>query len=592
MFQPDNFLYAITLFTISIVSGVSLLLSNKRNHLLIINSVIFFLCAIRILTEYYIHQSDNYELVVNIIHFHRTIITPLGTCLWYIIWFYVRPFKYHKWEKIINQIYFWVVLIAPIPFIIYGNLYGNLYEILPEKIAGLWRFRFNGNLESVSWLRFFLLGVLGSSVLFTMLTEIVRKKNDRFQKIIATILFLGLPLVVNQLLNSDEAGYQTPNLGLTLLIFSLTITWFLSDYRTFFNSFQKMIEDLLESVSDLAFFTTPNFKITYSNQLATQAFRQQVIGKNMVAILTDYTNKTPTSIQAIIQTLTTEIGRTEILSFPNQSTTQQMQLKIARFEQGNLHLGYTFLFTNLTEILDRETQLKQVNSIKDQLFAIIGHDLRKPALAFRGVAQKVNYLMQTDDKKRMEQLGITLEQAALDLNKLLDNILKWALNQKNAVMQNQQQIVVATIIEEAISMFTQPIQQKKLQIKHTTLARHTIFCDFDILLTILRNILDNAIKFSPIGGIINIHTTDKVNYLSISIQDAGVGMSEAQIEQLFQLVANKSQQGTQGEKGTGIGMVLVKELVELINGQIQIKSQINQGTTVAIDLPLATITSN
>ncbi len=586
MLQPDNFLYTITLFTIAIISGVALLLRNKRNSLLIISSLVFFLCAIRILTEYYIQQLDNHALVLNIIHFHRILVVPLCTCLWYIIWFYVRPLSAYKWEQKANQIYFWLVLIAPMPLIIYGNFYGDFYEIPPYKIDGLWRYKLMDTLPAILLLRFFLLIVLGGIIAFTMLTEIIRKKENRTQKIIATLLFLGLPFIAYYLMSTkDEMGYQTANLGMVYLIFGLTITWFLSDYRTFFNSFQKTIEDLLDSVSDLAFFTTLDFKITHSNQLATQMFGQQTIHQNMVHILANYTEKAPAAIEQIIQNLTISKGRAEILSLKHLETSQKMQLKIAKFEQGNLHLGYTFLFTNLTDILEREAQLQQANTIKDQLFAIIGHDLRKPALAFRGVAQKINYLTQTDDKKRIQQLGTTLEQAALDLNKLLNNILKWALNQKNAVVQNRQELVLSSVITEVIALFKYPVQHKKIQIHNTVSPQQTIFCDYDILLTVLRNILDNAIKFSPIASKINIYTTVTDKYLSIHIQDFGIGMDEQQNENLFTLVANKSQQGTQGEKGTGIGMVLIKELTTLVDGIIQVNSRVNQGTTVVLNLP-------
>ena len=129
-------------------------------------------------------------------------------------------------------------------------------------------------------------------------------------------------------------------------------------------------------------------------------------------------------------------------------------------------------------------------------------------------------------------------------------------------------------------------QYKQLKFDISIPATLHVHCDRNILLTIIRNIVDNAMKFSSPNSIIKVYALENQGYTIINIQDFGTGMTGKQLETIFQLQQNKSQEGTQGEKGTGIAMVLVKELMDLVNGKIDIQSQLNQGTTVSLQLPV------
>ncbi|MFK7980096.1 MAG: hypothetical protein AB8G86_08960, partial [Saprospiraceae bacterium] len=109
LIYPDNFFYFITLFSISIIVGMNLLLTNKRNHLLIVNAVLLFLCGVKICIEYSMHQIESFEQLMPVLYFHRIVHTLAAASFWYILWFYVRPFKGYKIEKRANQFYFWVL---------------------------------------------------------------------------------------------------------------------------------------------------------------------------------------------------------------------------------------------------------------------------------------------------------------------------------------------------------------------------------------------------------------------------------------------------------------------------------------------------
>ena len=123
------------------------------------------------------------------------------------------------------------------------------------------------------------------------------------------------------------------------------------------------------------------------------------------------------------------------------------------------------MLTDLTEIREKEKELEQSNITKDQLFAIIGHDLRKPALAFRGISKKVNFLIQQKEFDTLNKLGKNLEQAAFSLNSLLDNLLNWALKQRDVLPYDPKPVNVQEATEEIFQLFEQIADEKGVHLK-------------------------------------------------------------------------------------------------------------------------------
>lgn len=586
MLYPDNFFYFITLFSLALSGGVYLLMTNKRNYLLLLNAFVFFLCAIRICTEYYLHQIEDFENVRKLMIFHRGVMTLFGTSLWTLIWFYIRPLRSEKWERLGNRIYFWGVLLLPYPFIFYVNSSDLIYEISPEKIAGFWKFTMHESMITIGLQIYILLGVVGINVV-AMLVEITRNKKDRYKKIIALLCFLLLPYLVNYLLlPAQDDKWNIPNTGLTILIYAFSATWFVSNYRFLYNPFNKTISDLLDSISDLAFFTDAQFTIVDKNKIAIQEFGVLNVEKNMLTILAQYSQFTVAQIDELVHNLAVEKNATKELKLVIDDKEKIYQLKIAKFERGNLHLGYTFILTNLTEILEREQALKTANVIKDNLFAIISHDLRKPALAFRGISKKVNFLIQQKRFADLNKYGHSLESAAFSLNNLLDNLLNWALQQRDVLPYSPKNIKVAEVTQEILALFNQMAVDKNIAI-HTTISEEaTAFVDENVYATIIRNLVDNAIKYTPTGGRIDLAAEQLAETIIISVKDSGIGIAAEKMETLFELKANKSKRGTVGEKGTGLGLSLVRDLVKLNKGTIKVKKNWRQGVIFEVALPV------
>ncbi len=233
----------------------------------------------------------------------------------------------------------------------------------------------------------------------------------------------------------------------------------------------------------------------------------------------------------------------------------------------------------LSDISIQKKELEKLNVTKDRIFGIIGHDLRKPVIAFRGIAGKINYLLKKEDFVTLKKLGEGIERDALGLNALTDNLLNWALSQKNALPFRPEEIELEHVVDEIFLTLGRLASDKSLELISTIQPKTIIVVDRSSFVTIIRNIVDNAIKFTPENGTITISSCPSDFGLDILIQDTGVGIPQDKINHIFLLQKDKTTEGTSGEKGTGLGLHLVKEMVELNKGNIHVTSREGEGTT-------------
>lgn len=233
----------------------------------------------------------------------------------------------------------------------------------------------------------------------------------------------------------------------------------------------------------------------------------------------------------------------------------------------------------------QKEQLEYLNQTKDRIFAIIGHDMRKPVLSFRGIAKKVNYLLQKQDFETLNAIGGQIEQNALALNELTDNLLNWALLQKEALTLNPASIPLAEVIEEIIELFKGAADNKNIHIQTDIPDNLEVLTDLHAFRTIIRNLIDNAIKYTPENGQVSIRASKIPTGVEIEVSDTGVGIAEDKLQNIFLLQNDKSTRGTAGEKGTGLGMHLVKELTKINKGAIDVKSQVGKGTLFVLTFP-------
>ena len=236
------------------------------------------------------------------------------------------------------------------------------------------------------------------------------------------------------------------------------------------------------------------------------------------------------------------------------------------------------------KVAEQTADLRELNHLKDKLLSIISHDLRNPLVSLDSF---LNLLINHHDRLT-EQERMTLTQKARqslsNLNQLLSNLLLWSRSQINQVVFNPQLIDIQLIIERAIELHSLDIELKNINIETSIDKLNNIIVDAEMVDFIVRNLLGNAIKFSYKNGIIKIQVKHKDKGFVISIIDEGVGMTDEQIQKIATQKVIISTRGTAKEKGSGLGLVLCREFVEIHGGTMEITS--DKLTLVSCYLPI------
>lgn len=231
-------------------------------------------------------------------------------------------------------------------------------------------------------------------------------------------------------------------------------------------------------------------------------------------------------------------------------------------------------------------QLLQLNQTKDKFFGIIAHDLRNPLSAFQGVGEQLQFYLQKGDTDKLQKISGLISKSAANLGALLDNLLSWALLNRGMIPYHPESLSPASEADMNFEIHENAAQAKNIRLENHIPRHILVLADRNALQTIFRNIIGNAIKFTPPGGQVTLSSEAIGAAVFISISDTGAGMSAEKINQLFSL-DKRSEHGTAGEKGAGLGLVLCKELVEMNQGALQVFSTEGQGSTVRFSLPPA-----
>ena len=248
--------------------------------------------------------------------------------------------------------------------------------------------------------------------------------------------------------------------------------------------------------------------------------------------------------------------------------------------------------TQNAALKDQSKRLEELNQTKDKIMNIISHDLKDPfnqILGFAGLLTR-NY-QKYDDEKRLFQIKL-IYGAAQNFYSLLENLLSWARAQTNRLKCCPQNINLTTQLEEAIKQVIEIANGKNITIVFSPDNDYSVFADASLLNIVLRNLITNAIKFTNKEGLIVINAKHLDDLIEISVQDNGVGMSEEVQRDLFKITKVTTERGTVGEKGTGLGLLICKEIVKLNKGELWFYSTPKQGTIFYFTLPKGNSTEN
>jgi two-component system, sensor histidine kinase and response regulator len=254
-------------------------------------------------------------------------------------------------------------------------------------------------------------------------------------------------------------------------------------------------------------------------------------------------------------------------------TTQNHQIELQRKK----------LEQQATQLQTKTDELTELNGLKNKLFSVISHDLKSPMYALRTLFNNaMQYNMPAKDVKKM------LPEVLNDLNYtigLMDNMLAWAKSQMQGHQINKQEIDVTKIIEEVIHVLRLPAEAKQISVEHQTEGPVYVYADKEMIHLVLRNLISNAIKFTPQCGTITVGATETGQFAEVFVQDSGMGISP---DALKKINSNSfyTTKGTSSESGTGLGLMLCKEFLHKNGGRMHIESEVGSGSLFSFTLPV------
>lgn len=234
-----------------------------------------------------------------------------------------------------------------------------------------------------------------------------------------------------------------------------------------------------------------------------------------------------------------------------------------------------------------KAELQQLNAVKDRFFAIISHDLRNSITAFEGVGAVIDAHIKRERWERLTRLGRQLDSEAEQLNRFLNNLLEWALVQLKRMPVNPANVPLGDAVQEQLKLYSTQLEHKGVKPHVSVPAKLHTYIDPNALSMALRNVIGNAIKFSQPGGLLRIEATESEKGIALHIEDKGIGIPPDLLKALFSLDKRTTRKGTSNEAGTGIGLVLTREVLELNHASMQVESTEGSGTKVTFVLPTA-----
>jgi signal transduction histidine kinase len=256
-----------------------------------------------------------------------------------------------------------------------------------------------------------------------------------------------------------------------------------------------------------------------------------------------------------------------------RKTNILLQQKIKEVDESNQRLK------------ESEKRLKISNATKDKFFSIIAHDIRNPFNAIYGLTQYLSQNFDVLSKKELEKPIELIYQSADELLELLDNLLHWSRTQRGKMEFCPKTLDLHEMVKKNINLLKMNADKKNIEVISDIKPNTMISADYDILTTVFRNLISNAIKFSYENSKVFIKAEESAKEITISVIDEGVGISKENIQKLFRIDIHYSTTGTSEEQGSGLGLILCREFVEKHGGKIWVESEENKGSTFKFTLP-------
>ncbi len=236
-------------------------------------------------------------------------------------------------------------------------------------------------------------------------------------------------------------------------------------------------------------------------------------------------------------------------------------------------------------IVNQNEELNKINTEKDKFFSIIAHDLRSPFASISGLTDLLISSIDSDENDEARMYGTLIKQSSNKSMQLINNLRTWARNQTGTISFNPKEISLRKLLEDAVDFNTESALKKQIRLNLTMLGDIPLIADYDMLNTVFRNLVSNAVKFTYPGGRVQVESSVEGDTVVVKIIDNGIGIPSDLAGKLFELDKPIGRQGTEGESSTGLGLVLCKDFIDRHSGKIMVDSIEDKGTTISVVLP-------
>lgn len=240
------------------------------------------------------------------------------------------------------------------------------------------------------------------------------------------------------------------------------------------------------------------------------------------------------------------------------------------------------------QLVKYQEELQQAIASKDKFFSIISHDLRGPFSGFIGLSDLLANEYDELSTTEISQIAKNMNVAANRLFAFLENLLEWSKAQMGRIEYEPHRIMLHDTIDSNIELISDTAREKNISIRNEIGKNDSVYADSDMLNTMLRNLLSNAVKYSNKNGEIVLSSLPaKSDFYKLCVSDNGVGMNQETLKKIFRIDSKFTNPGTNNEKGSGLGLILVKELAEKSGGSVEVKSMLGEGSQFSITLPMS-----
>ena len=360
---------------------------------------------------------------------------------------------------------------------------------------------------------------------------------------------------------------------------------------------EKKFRELVEQMPAAVYETDINGDITFVNKTGLEMFGYGCNGNIIGKSLMDFAP--PSSRAAAAEKFRSTISGVisegyEFQGYRKDGASIPIHINAVPLMEDGVCTGVRGVVLDISEkIASRDKlekyaeELKKLNATKDKFFSIIAHDLRAPFTGFLGLTELLYQESEGMHKEEVMNYAGLMRNSAKNLFELIENLLQWGRLQTGGLKIRKIRVNLTACVVNAMNLLRYNYEKKEITVENKVDPDTFVTGDDHILVSVLQNFIANAIKFTHRKGAIAISAEKRDANVIVTVKDNGVGMKPDMIEKLFRLDAQTTTAGTENEAGTGLGLIICKEMIEKLGGYIEIQSKVNEGTAVIFGIPAA-----